>query len=926
MAINRYKNWIQLFGILLLASTASPQTTGKISGRVTDADTGEPLPGANVLVEGTTLGAATGLDGGFIILRVPPGKHTVRVDYIGYQRQVMQELEVLTDLTSKADFKLKSQTVELGEEVVVVAERPLIRKDLTSAESRVQSEEISRLAVQDVGDVINLQAGITRDAGGGLHIRGGRSTEVAYVVDGIRITDDFTRTQSLQVENESVQELQVISGTFNAEYGQAMSGIINIVTKGGTNDWHGNFETWAGDYASSRDEVFWDIDDLSPAANYNLQGSLSGPILKDRLTFFATARRWNNDGFVYGPRAYIPQMQYAGVSGDSLVAVPADSSPVSMNYRRRWSGQGTLDLRISGPMRLKLSALGSTEDSRKYDEEGKHRFRLNPEGDRGDEEYGVTAFANFTHTLGTRTFYEAKLAHKYNELTSRLYQNFNDPRYVDPRALNTGTAQQFYQGGTDLDRFKRYTKSWIGKFDLTSQVDNRNQVKAGLEVQFDQVFLEDITLVPALDANGQQIIPFQPAIEDISSSNNDQLTREPFSFAAYFQDKIEYESLIINVGLRFDYFDPKGKIPVDLEDPNIYNPFKDQNIYRDLNGDGVIDTSERTEANKKTVEERRAYWYRDTEVKYQFSPRLGVAYPITDRGVIHFSYGIFQQVPDYEQLYRGDEIKITNALGIQGPYGNPDLKPQRTTMYELGVQQQLSENIGIDVTGFYRDIRNWVSAGAATPTAVAGVSYGRKINRDFANVRGLTFAANQRFSSRFSFSMDYTFQVVEGTNSTPEEEFFSQRDGGQPTQSLTPLDWDQRHALNATMFLGGKEWGVSGVARFNSGQPYTPSLTVGTTSGQGIVSGLLQNSREKPNRFSVDLSGFKDFKLATLNLQVFGRVFNLFDASNPVNVFADTGTPDAVLFEAPGASPTYYLRPDFYSAPREVQVGFKVGF
>lgn len=926
MAIQRCKKWLSAAGLMLLAALAHAQTTGKIAGRVIDADTNEPLPGANVLVEGTALGAASGLDGEFIILRVPPGKHTVRADYIGYQRQVMQEVEVLTDLTTKVDFKLKSQTVELGEEVVVVAERPIIRKDLTSAESRVQAEEISRLAVQDVADVINLQAGITRDADGGLHIRGGRATEVAYVVDGIRITDDFTRTQSLQVENESIQELQVISGTFNAEYGQAMSGIINIVTKGGTNDWRGNIELWAGDYVSSREEVFWNIDDFSATSNHNYQGSLSGPIVKERLTFFATARRWNNDGFVYGPRAYLPQMQYAGVSGDSLVAVPGDSSPVAMNYRRRWSGQGTLDLRISGPMRLKISALGSMEDSRRYDNEDKHRFRLNPEGDRGDEELGMTAFANFTHTLGTRTFYEAKIAYKYNELKSRLYENPYDSRYVDPRAFNTGTAQQFFQGGTDLARFSRNTKSLIGKFDVTSQFDNRNQLKAGFELQFDEVFLEDINLVPAVDANGQQITPFQPAIEDISSSNTNRFTREPFNFAAYVQDKIEYESLIINIGLRFDYFDPKGKIPVDLEDPNIYNPFKEQNVYRDLNGNGVIDVSERTEANKKTVAERETYWYRDTEPKYQVSPRLGIAYPITDRGVIHFSYGIFQQVPDYEQLYRGDEIKITNAIGIQGPYGNPDLNPQRTTMYELGLQQQLSETIGIDITGFYRDIRDWVSTGAAIPTAIAGVSYGRKINRDFANVRGITFAANQRFSQRFSFSVDYTFQSVEGTNSTPEEEFFSQRDGGQPTQALTPLDWDQRHALNATMFFGGKDWGISPIARFNSGQPYTPSLTVGTTTGQGIVSGLLQNSRVKPNRFSVDVSGFKDFKVSALDLQVFARVFNVFDAENPVDVFADTGTPDAVLFEAPGASPTFYVRPDFYSAPREVQVGFKIGF
>jgi len=228
------KHFIIVIGLLLCVSFTQIVTaqTGKIVGTVIDAESRTPLPGANVLIDGTTLGAATDMDGRFIIVRVPPGKFNLKAFYIGYQRVTLQNVEVMTDLTTTAKFELKSEVIE-GEEVTIIAEAPVIRKDLTSVEARVQAEEIEKMPVQELGDLLNIQAGVTRDAGGAIHIRGGRSSEVSYLVNGISITDDFSRSQALQIENESIQELQVISGTFNAEYGNAMSGVINVVTKTG---------------------------------------------------------------------------------------------------------------------------------------------------------------------------------------------------------------------------------------------------------------------------------------------------------------------------------------------------------------------------------------------------------------------------------------------------------------------------------------------------------------------------------------------------------------------------------------------------------------------------------------------------------------------------------------------------------------------
>ncbi len=922
--MQRFTFVVAVLLMLLFTVSAYAQKFGKITGTVIDVQTGDPLPGANIFVVGTTMGAASNLEGKYTILRMPPGDYVLRANFIGYQGMVVQNVEVLTDLTTTIDFKLNQATVELGTELVVVAEKPIIRKDLTSSEARVQAEEIDRLPVQELGDLLNLQAGINRDKDGGIHIRGGRSTEVAYMVNGIRITDDFTRTQAIQVENESIQELQVISGTFNAEYGEALSGIINIVTKTGGNEFHGNFEAWSGDYVSANDEIFFNVDDVNPNDNYNLQGSLSGPIIKDKLTFYVTVRRFVNDGYLYGANAFNPQLASFQIVDDVVQLVPFadDSSAVPLNFNKRWSGQASLEWRISAPLKLKFDFLGSKQQKGKYE----HDLRLNPMGIRDDEEQGLTVIGALTHALGANTFYEITGSYKENKLESVLFDDPNDPRYRS-QDFFARESQTFFQAGTQLDRFNRSTKSWIGKFDLTSQVNHRHQVKTGVEVKFDKVFLDDTTLEP--DPNSQT---FQFIVPDPTGPNRDLITRKPFTFAAYVQDKIEYESLIINVGLRFDMFNPKGRIPVDLSDPNIFNPLKLANKYRDSNGDGEINPSEQTPANELTVQDRESYWYQETSIKTQVSPRLGVAYPITDEGVIHFSFGIFRQTPDYEQLYRGDQLKVPpGASGLQGGkggngYANPDLEPQRTTMYELGLQQQLHDNLGADVTLFYRDIRDWITTGPSLSTAIGGLAYARRINRDFANVLGITLALNRRFANNFSFSADYTFQVAEGTNSNPQEEFFTQRDEKEPTKQLTPLEWDQTHAFNASLFVGSGSWGFSLIERFSSGQPFTPEINTFGQSGRDIIGGLEKNSRRKPSILSFDLTGFKEFYLSTFKVKVFAKVFNLFDAKNPKDIFADTGEADFTFDQSTPADPTFFIRPDFYSEPRRVQVGMSFGF
>ncbi len=913
---------LSLLILIIVCQTASAQTFGKIYGVVTSADTGEPLAGANVTVRGTNLGAATDLDGRFIILRIPPGRYEVEASYIGFHSLVIQSVEVYTDLTTDLRFPLEPSPIEAGEAVVITAERPMIQRDRTSVEARISTEEIETLPATTLNEVLTLQAGVTEDESGALHIRGGRTSEISYLVNGISITDDFDKGQALEVMNESIAELQVISGTFNAEYGNAMSGVVNIVTRTGSNDFEFHLEAEMGDYLSGDNDLFPHIDSISPFDNTNLTLQVSGPVVRDHLTFFVSGRRSISDGWIYGENRYVPQGRTAVVDGDTL-EVTGDGSAVPMNNSQTTSGQAVLRWHVLPNLILKTDFLASESNWREYS----HEYRYNPNGFGENESYGRTGILNMTYLMSQRSYFELSLAHRLNGRTYSLYDNPYDSRYVHPDSLLYANYT-FYQSGTELNCFERSTRSTILKADYTSQVTYHHQIKTGIDFQSDIVRYDDFEITPAEDENGQEIIPFEPDVRPINEINHNRYRRTPRRYAAYIQDKIEYESVIINVGLRYDLFDPQGLIPVDPEDPNVYRPLKLNHKYHDLNGDGVIELSEQVSSNEFTLEERRSFWYRETSTKSLVSPRFGIAYPITDRGVIHFSYGMFQQIPEYNLLYTDDERKVSEGANIYGPFGNPDLKPQRTTMYELGLSQQLTDRLAVSVTGFYRDIRDWISSGAVIPTSVASVSYVTYVNRDFANVRGLTVTLDGRLNNRFTLSGDYTYQIVEGTNSSPEDEYWAQINGEEPTKVLSPMNWDQRHALNLYAHYGTREYGITLLSRINSGQPYTPEILTGEYSGRSIISGLSENSRRKPVRWTVDLLAFHQVYSGAVDVRLSLQVNNLFDRRNPVTVFEDTGEADFTLNEllVANADEGYFVRPDYYSEPRSILIGVSCDF
>jgi len=360
-----------LFEISLLAGT-----TGKIAGKILDAASKEPLIGANVIIEGTSLGAATDIEGNYFIINIPPGTYNIRASLVGYSSVTFTNVKVSVDQTTKIDFELSEESIELSD-VVVTAERSIVRKDLTSTEETISGEDISMLPLEDVSSVVNLQAGVVDG-----HFRGGRNSEVKYLIDGVPVNDVYSGQSSISAEVNSIEEIQVLTGTFNAEYGEALSGVVNQVTKIAGDKFDGDISVYSGDYVSTHKDIFMNIGDVTPADVYNIQGNLSGPVpgTGNLLKFFFSGRYNYDEGSIYGQRIFNPSDSSDfsdNNSADWYVGSTGDGEYVPMNFSKRLYLQGKLAINVGGGKGIVLSGLYQDNKYKDYD----HIYKLNPDGD-----------------------------------------------------------------------------------------------------------------------------------------------------------------------------------------------------------------------------------------------------------------------------------------------------------------------------------------------------------------------------------------------------------------------------------------------------------------------------------------------------------------------------------------------------------------
>jgi outer membrane receptor for ferrienterochelin and colicin len=890
-----------LAALFCLAAAALAGTTGKIAGKVTDAKTNEPLVGVNVLVVGTTRGGSTDVDGEYFVLNVPPGSYSLRVSAVSYAPITINDVKVQVDQTTRIPLALRPEAVEMSD-VLVTATRPIVQKDLTSTTSSVSGDEIAALPLEDVSSVVNLQAGVVNG-----HFRGGRSGEVKYLIDGVAVNDVFSGESSMQAEVNSIAEVQVLSGTFNAEYGEALSGVVNQVTKIAGEEYTGEVSAYTGGYMSNRTDLFSYKDpkkflgflpDLYSKV-YNAQGSLSGPIpgTEGLLKFFASGRYIKDGGTIYGQRIFNPSDSSnfsANNPAQWYVGATGDKAYVPMNDSKRFSLQGKLQAKVGSAKGIVFQTLYQQNDFREYD----HAFRLNPDGDYKRFQKSLLLSGSYTHVFGESAFLDISISDFTSDYKQYVFDNPLDPGYVNPQRMQDVGANSFLSGGTQNWHFTHKTTTRTVRMDFTSQITPVHQVKTGAEFQSHTLTYEDFQVRVDESSN------YRPQLPIPGSFDYNQYTNHPFQIAAYVQDKIELEYLVVNAGLRFDYFEPDGMTLINADSiaalDNIQPPYS-----------GPL--------------------FAKAKAKYQVSPRLGISFPITDRGAVHLSYGHFFQIPAFSYLYKNPSFRIPLTGNypefVGNTIGNADLKPQQTTMYEIGLQQELTPTIGVTVTGYAKDIRNLL--GLEIHIKNDFKKFGKYVNRNYGAVRGLTVSFERRLVDGFGATLDYTYQIAKGDASDPNEDYNKAQSSPpvETNKALVPLSWDRRHSVNATLTLGTpNDFVASFIARLGSGLPYTPSLINQRTG--------LENSSNRPMFYNVDVYCTKDFTFSGMHFSIFLKVYNLFDTANELDVFGDTGRAGYTLEltraqEAPRGVNTmaeYYSRPDFYSSPRQVLVGAAVGF
>ncbi|MEJ2636575.1 MAG: TonB-dependent receptor [Calditrichia bacterium] len=749
---------------LWAAGGVHAQTTGKIAGQVKDAQTMEPLIGANVVVEGTTLGAATDADGTFYIINVPPGNYTLGIYMIGYENVKLQNLSVSVNRTSTVEIKMNPSTLE-GEEVIVEAQGIELKKDQTSSVRNISSNQIDILPVEDVNAVVTMQAGVVDG-----HFRGGRLNEVAYMVDGLQVTEAFNNEgRAVDLEPEVVKDLEVITGTFNAEYGRAMSGVVNAVTKDGGPQFEGSLTVYGGNFITSHNDIFPGLKNREIDRNQDYKFQLSGPVWRDKITFLGNVRYQNNKNHLNGIRLFQVNdySDFSSTEPFQWISQPSgDRAYVPMNSNKNLSFMGKIAFNLISAMKMSLLYTRNKDDWGGYD----HAYKYNPDGMARTHRTSDMYMFQLNHSLSKSAFYELKLSYLNDYNGWYVYENPLDPRYVHDGYLRSDDVTGFYTGGQEKGHSRRTLKDYNIKYDLLWQVNKRHSLKTGIlftQHDLDNRYSEirnrywgtDQELAMGIDSLTGKInfLYYDPVVYPDSSEHSDIYRVQPQEFSAYVQDKMEFKEMVINGGVRFDYFNPQARYPSQRRNPSNQLSFPDN--------------------------PEKMSTYPQADPQYQISPRLGLSYQLGREAVLHFSYGHFFQMPPLSAMYENHSFHVSNN-DYETTMGNVQLKAQKTVQYEVGLWQQLMTGMGLEVSLFYRDIYDLLSV--KTISTFNQIEYGLYTNKDYANAKGLEIKYDF-VSGSVSAYVNYTLQYTRGNADEPNTSFTREGDQMDPINKLIPM-------------------------------------------------------------------------------------------------------------------------------------------
>ncbi len=992
------QKWRYMLGVVLgiaLSGMLYAGTTGKIVGKVVDKQTGDPLPGAGVIILETGQGTATDIDGSYVIINVPPGVYTLKASYIGYRDMVIKNVQVDADRTTEVNFYLLPAAIQ--ESTVVVTAKPkAIKKDLTSSRTITTSKDIQNLPVTDVTDVIARQAGVVIREGE-LHIRGGRPGEVSFSVDGIETKDPYTNFSTSIVPLLAMQEASVERGGFDVDQGSASSGSIQIITKEGGPKYEISLMPYTNDFSLLGDKIyaFFDANTGDPYRDFLTGTNTNMKTAVDRHKSQAKTLEFSFGGPVVptyrnGPRFYI-----SGVLSKYKGRFPVSNDPNFYNRESNYQWKITFPFKnfkiftsgiyryrrvkgYSAPWRLALDntdifsekilqgALGINyiPNSKQYIEfrlgyfdrdftdnviEDADRDGIDDFSDRdknGFVEIDIDYFKDSTGNLvNIDSLYPGAKVHKdegYVELPyywwESVIQNYYpslgsgpewwsiDSTYAyfpynrfawGQRSNNDINVVEVRMGDGSIDTLIEMSGTYYQYPFITDMLKMRNRVVSGIAdsmivdtlLTVGNLYLPDPHTYPRSQWNtghsatksvllkytGQvtkyhellagieyKTMDIMRYAADYASGGNVYMTFvnnnftersgdtldnfvkwlkqhqvRPYQAAAYIRDKIEIEGMVAKFGFRFDYFNSGGYSISDSADPFENDP--------------------------QWLTVKRIKNPRKAEGKWHISPRVGISFPISDRDVLHFTYGHYMQPPELRELI-GNYV-FSGAFPI---IGNANLDPELTISYEFGVKHAFNEYSIIDISAYYKDIKNWARL-KMIHYGVTG-NYSTYVNEDYGDVRGIEFGFSKRPGGgvlpNVGLDINYTFQVALGTFSSPWDAYDWAWRGYPMPPHESPLDWDQRHNLHVALsfivpkgkplFGGIDNWGITVEHLYGSGYPYTPPIKTVREAIENI------NSERYPSTHNTNLRLYKNFSFAhnKVNLRVFMDISNLFNRKN----------------------------------------------
>jgi outer membrane receptor protein involved in Fe transport len=909
---------LALIIVLCLVALASAQELGSVIGTITDLDNGEPLPAVNVVLQGTNKGATTDIDGNFFIPLVSAGSYDLRASYIGYKVFLKTDIHVEAGERTRVDLQLESTVLALGEEIVIIGKKPLLDVEETSTSRTIGAEDIGELAVESLDDVLAQQVGITRE-NNDIHIRGGRADENLYIIDNVSVKDPISgQGLGIYLSAESIKELEVITGGFNAEYGQAMSGLVNVETKEGGDHWSGSF--------SAKTDNLGGLPYNHQNTN-NVEFSLGGP---DPLTGMLLPEvgveiPGKSSLFVnaYGliTDTHLPESQ--------ATLVPREDSyePFALRQENNYSILSKYTYRPIPTLKFAYSYGRSLQINQAYFDaivEDRTYFPLDylnilDEYNTITRE-GLQQSFHVKQTLNRTTFYEFTLGNFFNRVHSasegKHYSEYEQPVDIDPVLYEVGPDGEvtvkygdgLWDAGNGATWHDHFNDTWQLRGNLTSRITDRNEIKAGLE--YEQTKLQLLSI-------------HDPWIASTSFGGDFDMYHAVSEAGAFFlQDKIEFKGMIANVGLRLDWWRPGEYVEDAIEDLNIIT-LSDE--ARQLFLDETVDIFGR-------------------RIKMHVSPRLGISHPVTDNDVLFFSYGHFSQRPKYAYVFAKMRSYSPSTYQL---FGNPNLNPQTTVNYELGLKHRFTGDQVIEIVAFNKDLFDYATSFnvKSTNPRLGNISYFQYFNIDYARVRGIELRVRARQGRYLTGNLDFSYQIATGKSSSANAEIQAAADTRVAEKTLGEeyLAWDRPFNASLTLWLRIPEndrptwfglnwpgnWGGSLRWEGGSGKRYTPTEL--TDNGQDVI--------EVGDRYSVvsdfwnrvDLRMWKEWRMSqAVSFRVFGEVLNVFDYKKPNQINPLTGDPYDPGDPAPKSWENPFgniiVDPSRYSAPRQVMLGVSMRF